>query len=160
MREAAAQAAKEAVESLLKTEITSLPGCDRHECSGRNSGDSRNGNCQRTIQASLGPITIDVPRDRNGRYEPIAIPKYKRKTDLIVSTAASSVALLINSMAGERPSPMGLVALKRPCSFLLLVTIARIEGYLVWLKPGRPPLGVAMAGFFLHKIHPWSRCTA
>ena len=86
MRKAASLAAKEAVESLLKTEITSLPGYDRHEYSGRNSGDSRNGICQRTIQTSLGPITIDVPRDGNGRYEPIAIPKYKRKADLIVST--------------------------------------------------------------------------
>ena len=87
MRKAAAQAAKEAVEPLPKTEIASLQGYDRHEYSGRSSGDSRNGNCQRTIQTSLGPITIDVPRGRNGRYEPIAIPKYKRKTDPIVSTA-------------------------------------------------------------------------
>ena len=87
MRKAAAQAAKEAVEPLPKTEIASLQGYDRHEYSGRSSGDSRNGNCQRTIQTSLGPITIGVPRGRNGRYEPIAIPKYKRKTDPIVSTA-------------------------------------------------------------------------
>ena len=61
-------------------------GHDRHEYSGRNSGDSRNGNYQRAIQTSLGPITTDVPRGRNGRHEPIAIPKYKRKADLIVST--------------------------------------------------------------------------
>ena len=86
IRKAAAQATKEAVESLLKTEITSLLGYDRYEYGGRNSGDSRNGSYQRTIQTSLGPIAIDVPRDRNGRYEPIAIPKYKRKTDLIAST--------------------------------------------------------------------------
>lgn len=85
MRKAAAQAAKEAVEPLLKTEIASLLGYGRHEYGGRNSGDSRNGNCQRTIQTSLGPITIDVPRDRNGRCEPIAVPKCKRKADLIVS---------------------------------------------------------------------------
>lgn len=86
MRRAAAQAAKEAIGSPLKTEITSLLEYDRYEYSGRNSGDSRNGTYQRTIQTSLGPLTIDVPRDRNGKYEPVAIPKYKRKTDLIVST--------------------------------------------------------------------------
>ena len=86
MRKAAAQAAKEAVESLPKTEITSLPGYDRHEYSGRNSGDPRNGNCQRTIQASLGPMTIGVPRDRNVRRGPIAITKCKRKADLVVPT--------------------------------------------------------------------------
>lgn len=46
MRKAAAQAAKEADEPLPKTEIASLLGYDRHEYSGRNSGDSRNGNSQ------------------------------------------------------------------------------------------------------------------
>lgn len=55
MKKAAAQAAKEAVEPLLKTEITSSLGYDRYKYSGRNSGDSRNGNYQRTIQTSLGP---------------------------------------------------------------------------------------------------------
>ncbi len=78
-------------------------GYDRHECSGRNSGDPRDGNCQRTIQASLGPITIDAPRDRNGRHEPIAIPKYKRKADLIVSTVPKLHSL------GMTDEEMGLV---------------------------------------------------
>ena len=53
---------------------------------GKNSGDSRNGSYERTVQTSLGPLTISVPRDRNGRYEPIAIPRYKRRTDLVTST--------------------------------------------------------------------------
>ncbi len=55
-------------------------------CPGRNSGDSRNGTYQRTLQTSLGPITIDVPRDRNGEYAPMAIPRYSRRTDLVAST--------------------------------------------------------------------------
>ena len=102
MRKAAAQAAKEAAESPPRTEIASLPGCDRHECSGRNSGDPRNGNCQRTVQASLGPMTIDVPRDGNGRCEPIAIPKCKRKADPIASTVPK---LHSSGMTGEEMRP-------------------------------------------------------
>lgn len=86
MRKAAIIMARESVESLLRSELTAMLGYDKYESDGKNSGDSRNGSYERTIQTSLGPLTISVPRDRNGRYEPIAIPRYKRRTDLVTST--------------------------------------------------------------------------
>ena len=86
MRKAAIIMAKESVESLLRSELTAMLGYDKYESDGKNSGDSRNGSYERTVQTSLGPLTISVPRDRNGRYEPIAIPRYKRRTDLVTST--------------------------------------------------------------------------
>lgn len=85
MRKAANQAAKEAVESLLRTEVRTLLGYGKYAPEGRNSGDSRNGSYERTLQTSVGPITVKVPRDRNGDYEPAALPKYKRRTDLVTS---------------------------------------------------------------------------
>ena len=85
MRKAAAIAAKEAVESLLQTEVRTLLGYAKYDPEGRNSGDSRNGSYERTIQTSVGPITVRVPRDRNGEYEPRALPKYQRRTDLVTS---------------------------------------------------------------------------
>lgn len=69
MRKAASLAAKEAIESLLKTEIGATLGYSKYDLSWRNSGDSRNGAYQRTIQTSLGPISVEVPRDRNGEYK-------------------------------------------------------------------------------------------
>ena len=86
MRKVALLMARESVESLLKSELTAMLGYDKYESDGKNSGDSRNGSYERTVQTSLGPLTISVPRDRNGRYEPIAIPRYKRRTDLVTST--------------------------------------------------------------------------
>ena len=86
MRKAAIIMARESVESLLRSELTAMLGYDKYESNGKNSGDSRNGSYERTVQTSLGPLTINVPRDRNGRYEPIAIPRYKRRTDLVTST--------------------------------------------------------------------------
>lgn len=85
MRKAAAIAAKEAVESLLRTELQALLGYSKYDPEGKNSGDSRNGSYERTIQTSVGPITVKVPRDRNGEYEPMALPKYQRRTDLVTS---------------------------------------------------------------------------
>ena len=86
MRKAAIIMARESVESLLRSELTAMLGYDKYESDGKNSGDSRNGSYERTVQTSLGPLTISVPRDRNGRYEPIAIPRYKRRMDLVTST--------------------------------------------------------------------------
>ena len=98
MRKAASLAAKEAIESLLRTEIKTILGYDRYDPSGKNSGDSRNGTYERTVQTSLGPITVDVPRDRNGEYKPIAIPRYQRRTDLITSTV---LKLYSSGMTGD-----------------------------------------------------------
>ena len=86
MRKAASIAAKEAIESLPRTEIKAILGYGKYDPSGKNSGDSRNGTYQRTVQTSLGPISVEVPRDRNGEYKPIAVPRYQRRTDLITST--------------------------------------------------------------------------
>ena len=55
MRKAATIAAKEAAESLLKTEIQALLGFAKYDAEGRNSGDSGNGSYERTIQTSVGP---------------------------------------------------------------------------------------------------------
>ena len=86
MRKAANQAAREAVESLLRTEVETLLGYAKYDPEGRNSGDSRNGSYERTLQTSVGPITVKVPRDRNGDYSPKALPRYQRRTDLVTST--------------------------------------------------------------------------
>lgn len=76
MRKAANQAAKEA---------RTLLGYGKYDPEGRNSGDFRNGFYERTLQTSVGPITVRVQRDRNGEYEPMALPRYQRWTDLVTS---------------------------------------------------------------------------
>ena len=39
----------------------------------------RNGRTPKTVRANLGEITIDTPRDRNGTFEPLLIPKHQRQ---------------------------------------------------------------------------------
>jgi transposase-like protein len=41
---------------------------------GVGTGNSRNGFATKTISTTNGPITIDVPRDRNGTFEPKSCP--------------------------------------------------------------------------------------
>lgn len=65
------------LEKMLEGELTEHLGYERYEAKGRNSGNSRNGGYSKTVQTSNGEISIDVPRDRNGEFEPQAVRKYE-----------------------------------------------------------------------------------
>lgn len=63
------------LEQMLQAELTEHLGYEAHEAKGRNSGDSRNGSYPRKLRTSQGDATIQVPRDRNGTFEPQILPK-------------------------------------------------------------------------------------
>jgi putative transposase len=44
-----------------------------------NATNQRNGRGAKTVLTDDGPIRIDVPRDRDGSFEPILIPKHERR---------------------------------------------------------------------------------
>lgn len=67
------------LEQMLEGELDSHLGYDKHEPSGKNSGNSRNGSYKKKIQTEHGESIITVPRDRNGEYEPIIVPKYQSR---------------------------------------------------------------------------------
>lgn len=67
------------LEQMLEGELDSHLGYDKHEPSGNNSGNSRNGSYKKKIQTEHGESIITVPRDRNGEYEPIIVPKYQSR---------------------------------------------------------------------------------
>lgn len=43
---------------------------DRHDTTRKNSGNSRNGKRSKTVVTDVGPVEIEVPRDREGSFEP------------------------------------------------------------------------------------------
>lgn len=63
------------MEQMLQAELTEHLGYEPHEAKGRNSGNNRNGSYQRKIRTSEGETTIEVPRDRNGSFAPVILPK-------------------------------------------------------------------------------------
>jgi len=67
---------------VLQSEIEEKLGHDKHER--RSSGAApnyRNGVTKRKVKTQLGEVEIEVPRDRNGEYEPQIIEKYQRNAD-------------------------------------------------------------------------------
>lgn len=69
------QLTKAILERCLRGELTHHLGYAKHEVKGRRSGNSRNGNSQKTVTGELGEIPIKVPRDRKGTFEPQILPK-------------------------------------------------------------------------------------
>lgn len=63
------------IERMLEGELTEHLGYGKHAAEGRNSGNSRNGYRTRQLKSEQGTMTITVPRDREGSYEPILLPK-------------------------------------------------------------------------------------
>lgn len=88
-----AQLTKRLVESALEGEITDHLGYDRHNVAGRDGGNSRNGHRSKTVLTEVGPVEIDVPRDRDGSFEPKIVAKRKRRLsgvdELVISLACS-----------------------------------------------------------------------
>ena len=70
---------KRLVERALQGEMTAHLGYEKHAPEGRNSGNSRNGTTPKTVLDDSGEMAIEVPRDRNGDFEPQIVPKGRRR---------------------------------------------------------------------------------
>src|SRR5512147_803901 len=69
------------MEQMLEAELSEHLGYERYEAKGRNSGNSRNGHYPKKMRTSSGETTIQVPRDRNGDYEPQVVKKHVANTN-------------------------------------------------------------------------------
>lgn len=72
---------KKIVEKAMSAEMDHLLGYSKHNPAGKNSGNSRNGKSKKTIITEQGEVPIEIPRDRNGEYEPQIVKKHQRRFD-------------------------------------------------------------------------------
>jgi transposase-like protein len=70
---------KRLLESALEGEITDHLGYERHDVAGDGSGNSRNGRRSKTVITDVGPVEVEVPRDRAGTFEPQIVKKRQRR---------------------------------------------------------------------------------
>ena len=65
---------KDAIQEMLNAELTEHLGYEKNEYTQDNE-NYRNGYSQKTVHSSEGDITLDIPRDRQGSFDPIIIEK-------------------------------------------------------------------------------------
>ncbi|MBU2768624.1 IS256 family transposase [Acidithiobacillus ferrivorans] len=67
------------VERALQAEMTEHLGYAKHKSMANPAGNTRNGTSKKTLKGELGALQIEVPRDRNGSFEPRLIPKHQTR---------------------------------------------------------------------------------
>ena len=67
------------IQTMLEAEIEDNLGYSKHNYKEKITNNSRNGHSNKTVRSEYGTIDLDIPRDRNGEFEPQIIPKRQRE---------------------------------------------------------------------------------
>ena len=108
------QLTKALVERALQAEMIDHLGHDRHETVTNATGNARNGKSRKTLKGEFGELPIEIPRDREGSFEPQMIPKHQTRwtgfDDKIISLYARGLTVReiqqhLTEMYGAEVSP-------------------------------------------------------
>ena len=69
---------KDILQELMEAEMDAVLGYEKNQKGDIASNNKRNGYSTKTLKSQYGEFPIDIPRDRNGEFEPKLIPKYQR----------------------------------------------------------------------------------
>ncbi len=84
---------KALVERMMAGELNHHLGYEKHEVAGYKSGNTRNGKSKKTLKTESGEVTIDVPRDRQGTFEPQIVEKHQTRFEGFDAKIISMYAL-------------------------------------------------------------------
>lgn len=115
----------------LEAELTEHLGYDRHAPEGRNTGNSRNGRYPKTVTTEIGPVEVQVPRDRNATFDPKLIPKGERRLDGLSAQVISLYAkgLTTGEIAGHLEDIYGTSISKDTISRITDAIVADMEAW-------------------------------
>lgn len=133
------QLTKMLVERALETEMTEHLGHDKSGAVTNRTGNTRNGHSAKTLQGDFGELPLDIPRDRQGAFEPQLVAKHQTRwtgfDDKIISLYARGLSVReigghLEEMYGTEVSP----------SLISAVTDAVSEDVKVWQARPLDPL--------------------
>jgi len=75
----AKQLSKALIERTMQAELTEQIGYEKSASGEKPDGNRRNGKSTKTLRMDQGSMEINIPRNRDGEFEPKAIPKHQRE---------------------------------------------------------------------------------
>ena len=66
----------------LEAEMDHHLGYKKNSAEGNNTGNSRNGHTTKKVLTGDQEVEIEVPRNHNGEFEPVIVPKYSKRIEL------------------------------------------------------------------------------
>ena len=79
------------IEGSLNAELDEELGYAPYDVKNKKTKNSRNGYSQKTLKTSMGNVDIEVPRDRNGEFEPQILPKNQTSISSEIETKIISM---------------------------------------------------------------------
>lgn len=79
-------------EAMLQGEMNSHLGYENNERGEKESPNRRNGYTSKTLKTTAGNVKIQIPRDREGSFEPMVVPKRQRDVSAIEEKVLSMYA--------------------------------------------------------------------
>ena len=73
------QLTKALIERAMEAELTEYVGYEKHDQGEKQTENRRNGKTKKTLSTDQGSFEIEVPRDREGTFEPAIISKHQRE---------------------------------------------------------------------------------
>ena len=67
----------ETIQEMLEAEMESSLGYEKHDMKNKRTTNSRNGYNKKTVRSEYGEVDIQVPRDREGEFEPAIVKKHQ-----------------------------------------------------------------------------------
>jgi len=83
---------RQVLQTGLEVELADHLGYEPYEVEGRGSGNSRNGSTPKTVTTEIGDVELRVPRDRNGTFDPVTVPKHARRLEGLTANVVSLYA--------------------------------------------------------------------
>jgi len=83
---------KRLLEEMLAAELSGHLGYQKHDKVSKSTANRRNGKSAKTLKSDYGNITLDIPRDRQGEFDPVLIKKYQKNLGVIEDKILSMYA--------------------------------------------------------------------
>jgi transposase-like protein len=141
---------KQVLESALEEEMTEHLGHERHATATGEDGNIRNGTRPKTVLTdAAGEVTIEVPRDRSGTFNPVIVKKRQRRLTDVDAVAISLYAkgLTTGEISAHFAEVYGASVSKDTVSRITDQVLAEMQGW-----SSRPLLPV-YAAIFIDAIY-------
>jgi putative transposase len=99
------------IERALQGEMTSHLGYPKGDAPRGRGGNARNGTTSKTLKTELGEVEIEVPRDREGSFEPLLVRKRQTR---FAGFDAKILALYARGMTSKATSRTCTASRSRP----------------------------------------------
>ena len=72
---------RDVLQESLEAEMDEALGYGKYNNMDKNNDNSRSGYSKKTVKTELGAVELNIPRDRNGDFEPKIVPKHQRSVN-------------------------------------------------------------------------------